>query len=177
MQCKNCKKFFLLEKQENKTYPLKIILKAISTYNLGYNLNQVSKLMSIGYRLSIPISTISSWINEYKGTCTFARLRKEAAKLYNPKSIIFKKPLSHIQPYAFKCHKAKLCLLLKENPQFAAFKDYMEKISAKGFPHHIFTYNKNNSNSQRASQLKFNHLQVYQIKKQNQANQLGKISP
>ena len=69
----------------------------------------------------------------------------------------------------------KLNLLLKENPQFAALKDYIEKISAKDFPHHIFTY-PNQSNRQRASQLKFNHLKISHIKKQNQANQLARLA-
>ena len=90
--------------------------------------------------------------------------------------MILKKSLYHIQPYAFKCHKAKLSILLKENPQFAPIRHYLEKINSKEFPHHIFTYNKSSSNAQRASQLKFSHLEIKKIEKQNQANQLAKLA-
>src|SRR3989338_203860 len=44
-QCKDCKKFFSPETQSGKTYPLKIILKSISAYNLGYNLSQTSEIL------------------------------------------------------------------------------------------------------------------------------------
>jgi|SRR3989338_1904537 len=48
-QCKDCKKFFSSQSenkaQSNKTYPLGVILKSISAYNLGYNLSQTSEKM------------------------------------------------------------------------------------------------------------------------------------
>ena len=178
--CKSCNKRFSSTShtfQQNKTYPIQTILKAISLYNLGYNLNKVSDLLLSRTKLKIPISTISSWIQQYKNICTFSRLRKKAIKLYPPKKIIKKQTLNHIQPYAFKYHKAKLNILIKENPQFKALKDYLKKINSTNFPHHIFTYNKdNNPNKQRASQLKFNHLELKHIKKQNQANKLAKLA-
>ena len=53
----------------------------------------------------------------------------------------------------------------------------MERISTKKFPHHIFTYNKDNdANNQRASQIKFNYLKINHIRKQNQANELSKLA-
>lgn len=174
--CKSCNSKFVLENAKNKTYPINIILKAISTYNLGYTLKEASYTLESKYNIKVPLSTISSWLNKYKDVCTFERLRNEAIKLYQPKNIIFKKSLQHIQPYTFKYHKAKLDILLKENPKFIALKNYLEKINSKEFPHHIFTYNKNNSNSQRASQLKFNHLQINKTQKQNKANELAKLA-
>ena len=67
--------------------------------------------------------------------------------------------------------------MLKENPQFAKLKNYIQKINSKEFPHHIFTYNKkNNQNNQRASKLKFNHLKINHLKKQNLANKLTKLA-
>lgn len=166
-QCKDCNKFFLSEKQE-KTYSLKIILSSISNYNLGYKLNQVSNLIKSRYKLSIPISTVSSWINEYKESCTFNKLRDKAIKLYKPKSIIKKQTLNHIQPYTFKYHKAKLHLLFHSilyNNQFhniahfyEPLKAYLKKIPTKTFPHHIFTYNKNISSRPNAEIEKNNFI-------------------
>ena len=176
-QCKGCNSIFTLEPAKGKTYPLRIILNAVSTYNSGYALEQTAVKINKKYNLDISTKTINNWINECKGTCTFARLRKQAIKNYKPKNIIHKKLLSHIQPYTFKCHKAKLNILINENPKFEALKRYLEKINSKEFPHHIFTYNKSISpNSQRASQFKFDHLKINHIQKQNQANQLAKLA-
>ena len=170
--CRDCCKYFA-DKQDYKQYQIQTILKAISTYNLGYNLNQVSNLLKSRNKIKVPLSTISSWINQHKPVCTFARLRKESIENYSPKTIIQKQTLSHIQPYTFKFHQAKLNILLKENPQFSKLKDYIAKINSKEFPHHIFTYNKdNNSNNQRASKLKFSHLKIKIQQKKNLANKL-----
>ena len=120
--------------------------------------------------------TISNWLNEHKSICAFSRLRKQSTSLYKPGDLIRRQPLNHIQPYTFKCHKAKLNILTDENPKFLSLKNYMEKISSKEFPHHIFTYNKNNPDNQRASQIKFSLLNVNQMQKQNQANELAKLA-
>lgn len=175
-KCKDCNSIFTLDSTKNKTYPISLILKAISTYNIGYTLKEASNIIESRNKTKIPISTVSSWTNEYKQICTFSRLRKQAIKQYNPKNIIHKKSLSHIQSYNFKYHKAKLNILINENPKFNSLKDYLEKINSKDFPHHIFTYNKNNNQSKRASQLKFDHLKISRVQKQNQANQLAKLA-
>src|SRR3989338_6643501 len=130
-QCKNCKAFFSPEAQNNKTYPLNIILTAISTYNLGYNLKQTSEKTEKRNKIKIPLSTISNWLQEYKSICTYSRLRKQALKQCNctPQNNIHTQTLSHIQPYTFKYHNAKLEILTKENPQFSAIKDYINIIN------------------------------------------------
>lgn len=174
--CKACSKNFTSKALKNKTYPANIILNATSYYNLGYTQKEVSKLIAKKYKTAVPQKTISNWINEYQNICTFARLRKEALKLYGPKNIIKKQTLSHIQPYTFKFHKAKLEILTKENPKFSAIKNYIDGINQKNFPHHIFTFNKEQNNEQRASQLKFNHLNIKIINKTNQSNELAKLA-
>ncbi len=175
--CKKCRETFSLNPIKNKTYPVKIILNTISFYNLGHPQEEVIKLISRKHKTKVPQRTISNWINNYKSICTFARLRNKAIKQFNPKNIIQKQTLSHIQPYTFQYHKAKLNILLEQNPQFIKLKDYLEKINSKGFPHHIFTYPKNNnSNNQRASKIKFKHLKITHIKKQNLANKLTSLA-
>ncbi len=176
-KCSSCNKFFSDKQLKNKTYPAKIILNAISYYNLGNTLEETKNTIARKFKIPVPITTIQSWIKEYSGICTYARLRKEAIKPYNPNDIIFSQTLNHIQPYIFKCHKAKLEILTKESPQFAAIKDYIEKINQKNFPHHIFTYNKgNNANEKRASQLKFSHLKIETKSKNNLACKLATLA-
>ena len=96
VKCNSCKKTFADASIKNKTYPAKIILNAVSYYNLGSTQLEVSKLLSQRYKVKVPQRTISVWVAEYKNICTFARLRKQAARLYNTKSIVFSKILSHI---------------------------------------------------------------------------------
>ena len=126
-QCKECKYIFTKNPSKNTTYPIKIILNAISSYNLGRTLQQTKENLHI----EATLPTISSWLNKYRDILTYARLRKHAIKLYKPNNIIHKQTLNHIQPYTFKHHKAKLEILTKENTQFAAIKDYLQKINSK----------------------------------------------
>lgn len=183
-QCKDCKYIFTINKSKNTTYPITIILKAISTYNLGYTLQQTKEKLST----EATLPAISSWLNQYKQICTFARLRKQAIKLYKPKNIIFKKPLQHQQVYLFQIHKAKLELLFNEdqNKKFLPIKNYLNKIPTENFPHHIFSKELlaergieadiKSSTEQRISQLKLETLPAIKIEKQNQANRLAEIT-
>ena len=180
--CNSCRKTCILQ-YSDKTYPISIVLNAISFHNLGNIQTEVQNIISKKFKIKPSQKTISNWINEYKNICTFARLRKEAIKHYKPNQIMQKQTLNHLQPYQFQYHKAKLNILLKENPQFALLKNYIEKISTKDFPHHIFIYNKNtnekndlNASRQRASQIKFPHLKISHLQKQNQANELAKLA-
>jgi len=175
--CKACRKTFtLVSDAKNKTYPISIILNSVSYYNLGYTQTEIQSIISKKFKLKPSQKTISNWLQEYSSICTFSRLRKQAIRLYKLKDIIHKQALNHIQPYTFKFHKAKLDILTKENPQFEAMKNYIEKINSKEFPHHIFTHNKEQNNEQRASQLKFSHLKIETLSKNNQANKLVKLA-
>lgn len=147
-QCKNCSNIFTLAETKGKTYPLNVILKSISIYNLGNSLEKTEEAINKKCSLNISIKTISNWLNEYKQICTYNKLRQESIKLYNPKNIIFKQTLHHIQPYTFQYHRAKLYLLfhdIRYNNQFTnipkyyeSIKNHLEKISTDRFPHHIF---------------------------------------
>lgn len=205
-QCKECKSIFTVQQAKGKTYPLRIILNAISTYNFGHSLEKTREIINKKHNLGISLRTISSWIKEYEGVCTYSKLRKQAIKLFNPKNIIKKLELSHIQPYTFKYHKAKLYLLFhsrlynNEYRNIAHFYEpltaYLEKIGTDKFPHHIFTYdktisdyksspdakvNKNNlivneKSNKRASKIKFNHLKIEIKSKNNFACKLAKLA-
>ena len=176
-KCNSCKKTFINAGLKSKTYPANIILNSISCYNLGNTQAGTSAIIRRKHKIEVPQRTISEWLKEYREICTFSRLRKQSAALYNPEELIHKQALNHIQLYTFKYHKAKLDILTKENPKFASIKTHIEKINSKQYPHRIFTYNKEeNENNQRASQIKFNHLKINHIQKQNQANEMAKLA-
>lgn len=110
--CKSCRKKFVLNNLKNKTYPAKVIVNAISHYNLGYSLSKVSKILNTRFKVKTRRSTIHSWIKGYKSFCTYHRLREKALQLYKPENILFEKIFHHNQPYKYKYHKAKVNMFL-----------------------------------------------------------------
>src|SRR3989338_5614 len=194
-QCKVCKYVFTQSQSKNKTYPIGIILKSISTYNLGHSLKDTSNIIEKQNNTKLPPSTIAKWLSEYKNICAFSKLRGQAKKIFSPGQIIESYPLLHNNlPYTFQIHKAKLEVLFhhpKYNNQFTntsrfynPLKSYLSKIPTNKFPHHIFKeYRRHSrldtpqlSSQKRASQIKFSHLNIIHISKANAANKLAKLA-
>ena len=65
----------------NKTYPLHEILEAMTAYNRGYTLDEVSRRLSSRHGHVIAPSTISRWLTAHPGLTTYRRLRSEGARL------------------------------------------------------------------------------------------------
>jgi len=149
-------------------------LNAISTFNLGYTLEQTKKEIARRFHIKVPTSTIHSWIREYSNVCTFVKIRESARKMFKPEKIIISLKLNHNQVYNFKLHRAKLELRKAELPyhKFEMLKKYLEFVQSDKFPHHIFNINEEDF-ERRASQLKANFLQIIKIEKQNTANKLA----
>src|SRR3990172_2804268 len=80
-KCTSCNKYFQAPKIRSKTYPAKMILEAVSTYNLGNTLEETKNAVSRHFKITIPKSTIHSWVDEYKNTCPFHKIRDKAMEL------------------------------------------------------------------------------------------------
>ena len=180
--CKKCNRYFSEDRLKFAQFPAKIILNAISLYNLGYPQEKVSQLISNRYNTLLPRNTISQWISKYSIPCTYHILRKQALKLYRPRDIIFSEKLQHKQVYNFKFHKAKLILFEKKkllaDEKLKAIKTYLENIPTQktggtNFPHHIFTAPPNTQQESRASKLSMGLFKITQETKRNFANQLA----
>lgn len=166
--CKDCKKSFILQKIKNKTYPIKVIMYAISIYNLGNSLAQATKIVNKRYKVKVKPSTIHSWIKEFEEICTYRRIRKEALKDYNAKDIIFEKQFIHKQPYDFRYHKAKLDMFI--NQYFKNIKNYIINI-AENCPNEMFE-----QENYRSSELNFEDVNVKIFKKDNHALKLAEFA-
>ncbi|MBI4009566.1 MAG: IS1 family transposase, partial [Candidatus Aenigmarchaeota archaeon] len=178
-RCLDCNKYFADKDIRHKSYPAKIILNTISTYNLGYTLEQTKKEIAKRFHIRIPESTIHSWIKQYSDVCTFYRLREQAIKFHKPEEMIFSHNIQHNQIYKYQLHKAKFDLLSKElQPQkFQLLKAYIEKIPTGEFPHHIFQPKQDMELPElaRSSQIKFDTFEVLREEKQNLANLLASL--
>lgn len=177
-RCLDCNKYFADKDIKHKSYPAKIILNTISTYNLGYTIERTKKEIAKRFHIKIPESTIHSWIKQYSNICTFNRVREQTTKLHTPEEMIFSHNLQHSQIYKFQLHKAKLELVARElQPQkFQLLKSYLEKIPTEEFPHHIFQpKHEDIIELSRSSQMKFNTLSFVKLEKQNLANALASL--
>jgi len=112
--CKDCRKGFGDSKILHKTYGPKIILCAITYYNLGNTLEESAKLTNRRFKVKISKSSVSQWLKEFRGICTYYRIRPAAAKDYNEKILVSKTFLHNDLAYNFKYHRLKLEMLCKD---------------------------------------------------------------
>ena len=95
----------------NKTYPVKEILDALTAYNRGASLDEVSRRMSSRFGHTVSASTISRWLAAHPTLTTYRRLRADGLRLFKPQQVIRTVKLYHRQVYEFSYHRAKLALM------------------------------------------------------------------
>jgi transposase-like protein len=95
----------------NKTYPLRIVLDAITRYNLGYSLDETAEKVRTRYGHRVARSTIAGWLAEHRSLTTYTRLRAEGRRLYPPRQTIRAIKLYHRQVYKYEYHRPKLAML------------------------------------------------------------------
>jgi transposase-like protein len=130
----------------NKTYPLREILEALTTYNRGYSLEDVSQRLSSRHGHVINPSTISRWIAAHPGLTTYRRLRGRGRRLFKPPQIIRSVKLYHRQVYEFAYHRAKLAFVRDGtlddrrtgDTRFAGLAAFLEDVP-RSCPHGLFT--------------------------------------
>src|SRR5712671_3330383 len=98
-QCAPCGRTFTPAPPElrAKTYPLRVILDAVTLYNLGYTLAEASAKLATksGYR--VPPSTLAAWIAEHRDLTAYSRLRERGKALFRPSQTIRTTKLYHRQ--------------------------------------------------------------------------------
>jgi transcription elongation factor Elf1 len=89
-QCRTCNRGFTPGPAalRHKIYPVGKILDALTEYNRGHSLDEVSRRMSSRQGHTISPSTISRWLAAHPGLTTYRRLRDEGRRLYSPPRLI-----------------------------------------------------------------------------------------
>jgi hypothetical protein len=138
-QCRECLHKFTAAAGKNKTYPPRVILEVVSTYNLGNSVSDTQRVIRKRLHVDIPEGTIRSWIRVHKPLTAYARLRAIGSKLFKADAMIRSFLLRHKQVYHFQLHKVKVELLLQNghNNHLASAKGYLEGIG-ENFPHGMF---------------------------------------
>ena len=178
-RCGSCKRLFTPGPAalRNKTYPIRLVLQALTLYNLGYSLGETAKRLKSKAGRAVSPTTIATWIGAHKRETSFRRLRAEATTIYPPTQTIRSIKLYHRQVYAFSYHRSKLTLL-RRNPQhqrFDALASFLENIPST-CPHELFR--RDDDPKARASQARpafadINHLIIN--RKENTATETAAL--
>lgn len=146
-RCSSCKRVFTPGPAalHNKTYPLRMILGALTDYDTGYSLEETAARLHKKSNRHVSPSTITAWLDEYKDHCAYRRLRARGLKRFRAAQIIRSIKVYHRQVYAYAYHRPKLEFvragtLDDKRPgdaRFAPVADFLESIPTT-CPHDLF---------------------------------------
>ena len=146
-RCSSCKRTFTPGPAalRNKTYPLRMILAALTDYDLGYTLEEPAARLQKRTSRGVSPSTIATWLLEYKPHCSYRRLRARGRARFPAAQTIRSIKLYHRQVYGFAYHRAKLDFVRmgelddkrKGDARFTAVADFLESVPAV-CPHDLF---------------------------------------
>jgi transposase-like protein len=147
-RCASCKRTFTPGPAalRNKTYPLRMILSALTDYDLGFTLEQAAARLKKKTHRNVSLSAISAWLHEYKSHCSYRRLRAKGLSRFPAHQTIRSIKLYHRQIYSYAYHRPKLEFLRtgsldekrKGDNRFAPLADFLERVPTE-CPHELFT--------------------------------------
>jgi transposase-like protein len=146
-RCASCKRTFTPgpEALRNRTYPLRMILSALTDYDTGLTLEETAVRLKKRTNRNVSPSTIASWLEQYKRHCSYRRLRAQGLSRFPANQTIRSIKLYHRQIYSYAYHRAKLDFLRagvlddkrKGDMRFAPLADFLERVPTD-CPHDLF---------------------------------------
>jgi transposase-like protein len=99
-RCASCKRTFTPGPAalRNRTYPLRMILSALTDYDLGFTLEETAARLKKKTHRNVSPSTVASWLEQYKRHCSYRRLRAQGLSSLPATQTI---KLYHRQVYSF----------------------------------------------------------------------------
>ena len=130
----------------NKTYPLRMILSALTDYDTGFTLEETAARLKKKTHRNVSPSTIASWLEQYKRHCSYRRLRAKGLSRFPATQTIRAIKLYHRQIYSFAYHRPKLDFLRagtlddkrKGDKRFAPLAEFLEHVPTD-CPHELFS--------------------------------------
>jgi hypothetical protein len=140
-RCASCKRTFTPGPPHihHKTYPLRVIMEALTAHSLGYSNAAVITRVKARTGCAIAHSTLSVWFSEYPPLMTYQRLRERGRHRFPPEQTIRSIKLYHRQVYRYAFHRPKLEMLRQsdEHARFSAVANFLEAIPLI-CPHDLF---------------------------------------
>jgi transposase-like protein len=146
-RCGSCKRVFTPGPAalHNKTYPLRMILAALTDYDIGCTLEETAARLKKKTNRSVSPSTITTWLQDYKQHCSYRRLRRQGLARFPADQTIRSIKLYHRQVYGYAYHRPKLELVRTGtlddkrvgDTRFANVAEFLESIPT-ACPHDLF---------------------------------------
>src|SRR5262245_19885496 len=177
-KCASCKRTITPapDALRNKTYPLRMILDALTTYSLGYSHEETRRRIKARTGRCVSDSTLSAWIAEHDDVMSYRRLRDAGRSRFSPEQTIRSIKLYHRQVYRYAFHRPKLEMLREsdEHARFVPVANFLEAIPLI-CPHSLF---RSEDASARASQAQPSFADVGRIivnRKENAATRTAAL--
>jgi transposase-like protein len=152
--CKSCKKRFTDEPVKFKTYDTATIIQALSLYNKGLKLEEISA------EIKIPRSTINNWQKEYGHLFNLKKYAKYIQQFSKNNRVIQKYKYIHKLIYVYKQNSFKLESIIRHKEK--RLYDYLQIVSEGKIENNIFHYS-----TLSASQVKLNINHAVNLLKTN----------
>lgn len=183
-RCGSCKRVFTPTPaaMRNKTYPLRVVLDALSTYNQGYSLEETAKRTRSKTNHHVAPSTIAAWLLEYRGLTSYRRLRAGGLRRFKPEHAIRSIKLYHRQVYGYSYHRSKLAMLREGklddkrmgDTRFAPVADFLETIPTT-CPHELFHNEREGARASQAVPTWANTSRLIVNRKENAATRAAAL--
>jgi transposase-like protein len=182
-RCASCKGTFTPGPAaiRGKTYPLRMVLNALSTYSLGYSFEETAARIKSKSGRAIGASTVAGWLAQHKPLMTYLRLRDRGRHLFPAEQTIRSIKLYHRQVYGYAFHRPKLEFLRRGelddkrggDTRFAALANFLEAVPLI-CPHDLFR----SEDRARASQAQPKFADVSRVivnRKENVATRIADV--
>lgn len=147
--CRHCGRKFTPLLTRNQTYPLRVIIDALTFYNRLYTLEGAARAVARKYGLAISRQTLRNWLDDFAAYVPFTTLRAAAVLSFDRRDIIAEAQFLHGQVYAFKYHRAKTALILfrlRNTHPIRPLREFLEAIP-RTCPHSLFRDNRARASS------------------------------
>jgi len=129
----------------NKTYALRTVIDALSTYSLGYSLEDTAAHVKWKSGRTIGASTVAAWLAQHKPLMSYLHLHEKGRHLFPPEQAIRSIKLYHRQVYRYAFHRTKVEFLRRGefddkrsgDRRFAAVANFLEAVPLI-CPHDLF---------------------------------------
>jgi transposase-like protein len=164
--CKKCGKRFVNKKLVNKTYPSSVVINAINYYNLGYTLEESSRLVNRRFKVKISKSSLQRWLAEFSDVCSFGKIRNGVYSDFKKGEVVFTNIFRHQGlEYVFRYHRAKLERYALGYPSLV---EYIKRFE-QGCPEKMF------EDGERCSKIKLD-VDIRKSRKKTQACSLAELA-
>jgi hypothetical protein len=140
-RCASCKRMFTPAPAalRNKTYPVRTIIEALTTYSMGYSHEETIRHIKAKTGRPIADSTLSNWIAEHHDLLSYRRWRDDGRKRFPSEQTIRSIKLYHRQVYRYSFHRPKLEFVREgdEHRRLVPVTNFLEAIPLV-CPHDLF---------------------------------------